>query len=169
MANLLIRTDDGIKHSIPNPLTASAADRTAADRRLAFRLVTQATQAAQQIEPAGNIWFWYNQDDPCGQVFVMVAGTHLYLYRLASTDFPALPTITLSGRKIKPGMKLVLLSSENDPLHTACLAVRKTGHGCRLIRQQEIRADGIGFHMIALEITAPLPAASISTDGKESD
>lgn len=60
-------------------------------RKACFQAIAETAQWANGLAPAGQVWFWYNLDDPLGPVYDMAAHTNGHYLQLVNVRFPDLP------------------------------------------------------------------------------
>jgi hypothetical protein len=164
VAQGFIQAEGGLQRSIGGAAgQASVAAPACADRLLAFRLITRIHRHIRHVEPSGNIWFWYSDEDPRLPLFTMLASTHGYMYRLVNTKFPQLPApVTVGDRPMAETSPILVLSSDPDPLPAARSALGVHGLEARLLRQWQMGEGAARFTLAIIAIAKPADDAGLT-------
>ena len=124
-------------------------------RRSVFRAITRAMRAARDDDPAVNTRFWFDQADPHSVVFDNISAFYLCDHRLLNLDFlDPRGGVMLDGRRIAPGLRVVILSSRTDGLALAEASLRRIGLGATLIEEFRVREPGVEFSVTVVRVKA---------------
>jgi len=125
----------------------------------AFLAVVESEETIKIVDPNAAVLFWYDFDTrPLGNLYRSVSSEYLWAYRLFSEHFP-MPDE--SRRKPAPGMKIVILSTDEQALERADRSLKKMGFGAYLVTERTIRKGQISYDMIFIDvIVAPECGAS---------
>lgn len=120
-----------------------------ASQKSALLAIVDASRTVKELDPQGNIYFWYDVDGRLGKVFRAVASTYLWAYRLQSENFPQL------AEKLPPnGRKIVILSEDADKaVADGEASLAHAGFAARLLARRSIREGPFAWEMIELEVT----------------
>ena len=138
-------------------------------RRDTYRATVAAGEALTRLDPDATARFWYKQKSQFGLVYLSIASTRLWLYRLVGSDFPSLLNPALQQAKVEPGENIVILTSDRDAFTQAQAVLRSTDVDAMLVGSQEIVEGGVRFKLFLVRTgvdrrklaAAPLP---VSTD-----
>jgi len=121
----------------------------------AFLAVVASVRAVRQIDPSGQIFFWYDFRAPLGPLHRSVASTFLWSRRLVSERFPLLgPKAETPYLKLKippPHTRIAILTVDESALDKAEQSLRELGLTARLLGQSRISEGAIGWNMILIE------------------
>jgi hypothetical protein len=139
-------------------LTAASGTRTwgrpgraddPAFQEQAFLMVVDSVRAIQELDPKGNLFFWYDGDGKLGRMYRSVASTYGWSYRLQSESFPEI------GPKAPPlGRHIVILSEDaRGDLEKAEESLHKLGLADQVLTQRTIHEEPFSWSMTEIEIT----------------
>jgi hypothetical protein len=120
-----------------------------ASQRSALLTIVDSIHTVQQLDPSGNLYFWYDGDARLGRLYRDVASTYLWAYRLQSETFPD------PGPKAPPPERRILILTE-DPgpaLEAAKSSLAKLGLNATVIAQREIQEGPFRWDMIEIQVT----------------
>ena len=118
-------------------------------QRAALLAIVDSSRAVKELDPRGNIYFWYGVDGRLGKVFRAIASTYLWAYRSQSESFPQ-----LGARLPADGRKIVILSEDAEKALTDGQAsLAHAGFAARLLARRSIREGPFAWEMIELEVT----------------
>ena len=115
----------------------------------AFLTIVDSVRAVQELDPKGNLYFWYDGDGKLGRLYRSVASTYGWSYRLQSESFPVV------GPKVPPlGQHIVILSEDGKgALEKADESLRNLGLGIQFVAQRTIHEGPFTWNMIEIEVT----------------
>jgi hypothetical protein len=119
-------------------------------QKAAFLTIVDSVRAVQELDPKGNLYFWYDGDARIGRLYRSVASTYLWAYRLQSETFPQV------GPKLPPVQRRILILAEDGDaaLHQAEVSLRRVGLGTEFIAKRTIHEDPFTWDMIEIQVTA---------------
>lgn len=128
----------------------------------AFLTIVDSVRMIQELDPKGNLLFWYDGDDKLGRLYRSVASTYGWSYRLQSESFPEV------GPRVPPlGRRIVILSEDaKGDLGKAEDSLLKLGLGFRVVVQRTIHEGPFNWSMTEIELTSQT-MASDSSRGSE--
>jgi hypothetical protein len=147
-------------------LTAASGTRTwavtgqaddPAIQKYAFLTIVDSVHAIQQLDPKGNLYFWYAYQGHWGMLYRAVASTYVWSYRLQSEAFPAV------GPKLPTGGRRILIFSE-DPeaaLLKAEAALRDVSLEARFLQTRTIHEGPYRWYMSEIEVVPPTTERAI--------
>ncbi len=102
------------------------------NRKACFQVIAETARWTKELAPAGQVWFWYNLDDPLGPVYDMAAHTNGHYLQLVNVRFPDLPDgkvyrgdpVQIIARK---GGAVVVLSPDPEAAAKALYWIRGCG------------------------------------------
>jgi hypothetical protein len=115
----------------------------------ALLAIADSVRTVQQLDPAGNLYFWYDGESRLGRLYRDAASTYLWSYRLQSENFPEV------GAKTPPPKRRILILTENPEvaLKEAQASLAKSGLAAQFITQRKIQRGLFAWNMIEIEIT----------------
>jgi hypothetical protein len=124
----------------------------------AFLTIVDSVRMIQELDPKGNLFFWYDGDGKLGRLYRSIASTYGWSYRLQSESFPEL------GPRVPPlGRRIVILSEDaKGDLRKAEESLHKLGLGVRVVAQRPIHEGPFSWSMTEIEVTL-LPVAADSS------
>jgi hypothetical protein len=127
-------------------LTGQADD--ASIQKYAFLTLADSVRTIQQLEPKGNVYFWYDYEGRFGRLFRSVASTYLWSYRMQSESFPA-----LGGKLPPPGRRILILSTDpSTALSRAQSSLETIGMRARLLETRTLQEGPYTWHMTEIEV-----------------
>jgi hypothetical protein len=104
----------------------------------------------QELDPKGNVFFWYNGDGKLGHLYRSVASTYLWSYRLQSEEFPSL------GPKLPPPRRRILILAEDGEgaLRQAEASLHREGLQSEFITKRTIHEGPFVWDVIEIQIEA---------------
>jgi hypothetical protein len=140
-------------------LTAASGTRTwgrrgqvddPAFQEQAFLTIVDSVRMIQELDPKGNLFFWYDRDGKLGRLYRSVASTYGWSYRLQSESFPEV------GPKVPPlGRRVVILSEDaRSDLGKAEQSLHKFGLQAQVVTQREIHEGPFNWSMTEIELTS---------------
>jgi 4-amino-4-deoxy-L-arabinose transferase-like glycosyltransferase len=141
-------------------LTAASGTRTwavtgqaddAAHQKYAFLTIVDSVHAIQQLDPKGNLYFWYTYRGHWGMLYRAVASTYVWSYRLQSEVFPSV------GGKLPPAGRRILIFSE-DPeaaLLKAEASLRDASLEAKYLQTRTIHEGPYRWYMTEIEVAVP--------------
>ena len=151
-------------------LTATSSTRTwgrpgraddPAFQEQAFLTIVDSVRAIQELDPKGNLFFWYDGDGNLGRLYRSVASTYGWSYRLQSESFPAV------GPKAPPlGRRIVILSGDaKNDLAKVEDSLHKIGFGFEIVAQRTIHEGPFNWSMTEIEVTSQTKASDSGRGG----
>jgi hypothetical protein len=138
-------------------------------RRDSYVATVAASEALTALDPEASARFWYDEQAPLGRVFVSIAGTRLWGYRLVGDRFPSLAhPLTHEDASIAPGDRIVVLSAADDSLPQARAALQAAGLDSAVVARRDIATGDVRFRLLLLRASidpawldpTPLPVSS---------
>jgi len=124
-------------------------------QKQAFLAVVDSVRAVQQIDPSGQLFFWYDFQASLGSLHRAVASTSLWSRRLVSESFPLLgPKAETPYLKLKippPHTRIAILTVDPAAFDKAKQSLREVGLTAQLIGQRRIAEGPIAWNMILIE------------------
>ena len=134
---------------------------TCKQRQQNFLAVIKSDDIIGTYDTNGKLRFWYNAAEPLGDLYMSVASTRLWGYRLINDKFPEIVEPDFPFHKheaatiqIPSGTDIVILSSDKDALLKANAALNLLGLQANLIGTEEITQGPINFTMTFIRATA---------------
>jgi hypothetical protein len=136
---------------------------------LTYRATVAASDALTALDPGASARLWYNTQEPLGRVFLSIASTRLWGYRLVGERFPSLVnSFTNEVASIAPGDQIAVLSTDDDPFPEAKAALQAADLDTVVVGRREIAAGDLRFHLTLLRAgidqarldATPLPVSS---------
>jgi hypothetical protein len=119
-------------------------------QKAALLTIVDSVRAVQDLDPKGNLYFWYDGDARIGRLYRSVASTYLWAYRLQSETFPQVgPKLPSVQRRI-----LILAEDGDTALRQAEASLQRVGLGTELIAKRTIHEGPFTWDMIEIEVTA---------------
>ena len=141
-------------------LTAASGTRTwaatgqAADpavQKYAFLTIVDSVNAIKQLDPKGNLYFWYDYQGYWGTLYRAVASTYVWSYRLQSETFPSIgPKLPPPGRRI-----LILCNNPETALSKAEAALRNLSLETKFLETRSIHEGPYVWYMAEIEVVLP--------------
>ena len=112
--------------------------------------IVDSVHAVQELDPKGNLFFWYDYEGKLGHLYRAVASAYLWSYRLQSEEFPSL------GPKLPPvGRRIVILSEDGEgALRQAEASLHRAGLREEFVTKRQIHEGPFVWDMIEIQITA---------------
>lgn len=130
-------------------------------RQQNFLAVIKSDDIIRTYDTNGNLRFWYNAAEPLGDLYMSIASTRLWGYRLINDKFPEIVEPDFPFHKheaatvqIPPGTDIVILSGDKDALAKANAALNLIGLQANLIGMEEITQGSISFTMTFIRAEA---------------
>ena len=119
-------------------------------QKSALLAIVDSVRTVQELDPKGNLYFWYDGEGRLGRLYRSVASTYLWAYRLQSESFPLL------GPKLPPAQRRILILAEDREaaLREAEAALNREGLSARFMTQRTIHQGPFTWDMIEIEVTA---------------
>ena len=97
-------------------------------QKSALLAIVDSVRTVQELDPKGNLYFWYDGEGRLGRLYRSVASTYLWAYRLQSESFPLL------GPKLPPAQRRILILAEDREaaLREAEAALNREGLSARV-------------------------------------
>ena len=116
----------------------------------AFLSIVDSVRMIQELDPKGNLFFWYDGDAKLGRLYRSVASTYGWSYRLQSESFPEV------GSRMPPlGRRIVILSEDaKGDLEKAEESMHKLGLGVRVVVQRTVHEGPFNWSMTEIELTS---------------
>ena len=126
----------------------------------AFLSVVDSVHAVEELDPMGNVYFWYDGEGRLGRLYRSVASTYGWAYRLQSESFPN------AGSKAPPLERRILILSENPKttLMQAEESLRSLRLGTRVIAQRKIHEGPFLWTMTEIEVSSQMDRAGAATE-----
>jgi hypothetical protein len=108
----------------------------------------------QELDPKGNLFFWYNGEGRLGHLYRSVASTYLWSYRLQSEEFPRL------GPKLPPlGRRILILGEDGEgALRKAEVSLHREGLQSEFVAKRAIHEGPFVWDMIEIQVKAKAAA-----------
>ncbi|PYX49049.1 MAG: hypothetical protein DMG83_00065, partial [Acidobacteria bacterium] len=121
-----------------------------ARQKSALLSIVDSVRVVQELDPKGNIFFWYDGDGNLGHLYRSVASTYLWSYRLQSEDFPSL------GLKLPPVGRRILILAEDGAgaLRQAEVSLHREGLGAEFMTKRTIHQGPFHWDMIEIQVKA---------------
>jgi hypothetical protein len=112
--------------------------------------IVDSVRVVQELDPKGNLFFWYDGEGRLGHLYRSVASTYLWSYRLQSEEFPRLgPKLPPLGRRI-----LILAEDGEGALREAQDSLHYEGLGAQFLTKRQIRQGPFLWDMIEIQVEA---------------
>ncbi|HMF11012.1 MAG TPA: glycosyltransferase family 39 protein, partial [Gemmataceae bacterium] len=159
-AALVVLMSDGATR-LASPILGLHRDQ---DKAIYFRQVDAAASAVRRVDPTGNVFFWWNDNDDPQSVFDKIAATALSGRRIVNRAFPLIRPrgVMADGGRMLPHLKVAVLAT-GPVLPQAEAALGGIGLGARLISTTSITQGGRPFTITFLELVR---AATAKTSAK---
>jgi hypothetical protein len=95
--------------------------------------------------------FWFDLNDPQGEILGDVASTYLYAYSLINDAFPRLRAEDGRVASIAPGDRIIVLTSKGDPIPLANVAVADENIVFDQIADISIQRPGVSFRAVVVD------------------
>jgi hypothetical protein len=120
-------------------------------QKAAMLAIADSARAVKELDPQGNLYFWYDAEGRLGKVFRAVASTYLWAYRLESEKFPEL------GTKAPPvGRRIVILTEDGERgLAAGEASLARAGLAVKFVGQRTIREGPFAWEMVEVELVSP--------------
>jgi hypothetical protein len=153
-ANITLLPTDANVRLFPISYAAPLTYCTCKQKQQNFLAVIKSDDIIRTYDTTGKLRFWYNAAEPLGDLYMSIASTRLWGYRLINDKFPEIVELDYPGHehkaatiKIPPGTDIVILSSDKDALLKANAALNLLGLQANLIGMEEITQGSISFTM----------------------
>jgi hypothetical protein len=141
----------------PHQITYCACEQRQQD----FLAVIKCDDIIRTYDTTGNLRFWYSKTEPLGDLYMAIASTRIWGYRLINDKFPEIADLDYPGRvhktatiQIPSGTDIVILSSDKDALVKANASLNQLGLQAKLIGREEITQGSISFTMTFIRTEA---------------
>ena len=113
--------------------------------------VFDASRGVARYDPDARARFWFDANDAHAKDLRDVVSTYLYAYSLVNDGFPNL--ISKDGRRasIVPGDRIILLTSQGDPIPLANAAVADQNLVFDEVAEIPVRRPGVAFQAVVTE------------------
>jgi hypothetical protein len=112
--------------------------------------IVDSVRVVQELDPKGNLFFWYDGEGRLGHLYRSVASTYLWSYRLQSEEFPRLgPKLPPLGRRI-----LILAEDGEGALRQAQDSLHYEGLEAQFLTKRQIRQGPFLWDMIEIQVEA---------------
>ncbi len=119
-------------------------------QKSALLSIVDSVRIVQELDPKGNVFFWYDGDGKLGHLYRSVASTYLWSYRLQSEEFPSLgPKLPPLGRRI-----LILAEDGEGALRQAEASLHREGLQSEFVTKRTIHEGPFAWDMIEIQIEA---------------
>jgi hypothetical protein len=120
-------------------------------QKSALLAIVDSARTVKELDPHGNLYFWYDGGGRLGMVFRAVASTYLWAYRLESESFPQL------GTNAPPvGRRIVILTEDGDrALVAAEASLVRAGLEGKFAAKRAIREGPFSWEMVEVEVMRP--------------
>jgi hypothetical protein len=117
-------------------------------QRSALLSIVDSVHTVQELDPKGNLFFWYDGEARLGHLYRSVASTYLWSYRLQSEDFPRL------GPKLPPVDRRVLILAEDgdSALRQAEISLAGNGLSAEFLTRRTIHQGPFRWEMIEIQV-----------------
>jgi len=155
----LLPTDANVKlfPSSYAPLNYCACEQ----RQQNFLAVIKSDDIIRTHDTTGNLRFWYSITDPLGDLYMSIASTRLWAYRLINDKFPDIAEADYPFHQreaatvqIPPGTEIVILSGDKDAFSKANAGLNRLGLQATLIGTEQITQGPINFTMTFIRAEA---------------
>jgi hypothetical protein len=162
-AGLWLRRSPTWSSAITFAVCAGAVNMIMADPQLEFwdlrgrehryRAIVAAADTIRAVDPDVTARFWYDEAAPLGHVFMSIASTRLFGYRLISTRFPSLRgQPSGADASIAAGQRLLLLTSDPAALNEANAALRTRQLAVIALAAHEFAEGDVRFSLLSLRV-----------------
>lgn len=134
---------------------------TCKQQQLNYPAVIKSDDAIRTYDTTGNLRFWYNVAEPLGDLYLSIASTRLWAYRLINDRFPEIvePDYPFCEHKsanvqIPPGTVIVILSDDKDAFLKANASLGLLGLQAKLIGTEQITQGPVSFTMTFIRAEA---------------
>lgn len=134
------------------------AEEFTGQRRQVFECMHRTMRDIRRLDPGYQACFWFDIDEPAGLLFDNIACMHCWGQRLINTSFPDLNTTYVS---LRPGMKLLVLSTSPTTLSTVRQVLGESGLEARELRRQIAGQGDLGFNIHLIETGTDPVAGSL--------
>jgi hypothetical protein len=119
-------------------------------QKSALLTIVDSVRTVQELDPTGNLYFWYDGEGRLGRLYRSVASTYLWAYRLQSESFPLL------GPKLPPVQRRILILAEDGEaaLRMAETSLSREGLSAELLAKRTIHEGPFSWDMIEIQIAA---------------
>jgi hypothetical protein len=119
-------------------------------QKSAMLSIVDSVRTVQELDPKGNLFFWYDGEGRLGHLFRSVASTYLWSYRLQSEEFPRLgPKLPPIGRRI-----LILAEDGEGALQQAEDSLHREGLSVEFPTKRTIHEGPFVWDMIEIQVNA---------------
>ncbi|MGC2197790.1 MAG: hypothetical protein WA628_24170 [Terriglobales bacterium] len=125
-------------------------------QKSALLTIVDSVRTVQELDPKGNLYFWYDGAGRLGRLYRSVASTYLWAYRLQSESFPLL------GPKLPPAQRRILILAEDGEaaLRLAEDALNREGLSAEVLEKRTIHEAPFTWDMIEIQVAAKTAAPS---------
>jgi hypothetical protein len=122
-------------------------------QKSALLAIVDSVRVVQELDPKGNLFFWYDGEGRLGHLFRSVASTYLWSYRLQSEEFPRL------GAKLPPrGRRILILAEDGEgALRKAEVSLHGEGLHSEFVTKRTIHEGRFVWDMIEIQVHAEAP------------
>lgn len=119
-------------------------------QKSALLAIVDSVRTVQELDPKGNVYFWYDGDGRLGRLYRSVASTYLWAYRLQSETFP------LFGSKLPPAQRCLLILAEDGEgaLRMAETSFKREGLSAEFLAKRTIHEGPFTWDMIEIQVAA---------------
>ena len=118
-------------------------------QKSALLSIVNSVRAVQELDPRGNIFFWYDGEARLGHLHRAICSTYLWSYRLQSEEFPRLgPKLPPPGRRI-----LILAEDGEGALREAQDSLHRDNLDAELIARRTIHEGPFAWDMVEIQVT----------------
>jgi hypothetical protein len=119
-------------------------------QKSALLTIVDSVRTVQELDPKGNLYFWYDGEGRLGRLYRSVASTYLWAYRLQSENFPLL------GPKLPPVQRRILVLAEDGEgaLRMAETSLNREGLSAELLAKRTIHEGPFTWDMIEIQVAA---------------
>jgi hypothetical protein len=122
-------------------------------QKSALLSIVDSVRIVQELDPKGNVFFWYDGNGKLGHLYRSVASTYLWSYRLQSEEFPSLgPKLPPLGRRI-----LILAEDGEGALRQAEASLHREGLQSEFVTKRTIHEGPFVWDMIEIQVNAKTP------------
>jgi hypothetical protein len=129
-------------------------------QKSAMLAIVDSVRMVQELDPKGNLYFWYNVDSRLGRLYRSVASTYLWAYRLQSETFPS-----LGSKSPPPGRRILILAEDGQAaVLLAQASCDKEGLSANVLTKRRIDQGPFHWDVIEIQIApnsgTPIPGST---------
>lgn len=134
----------------PGPFESESERLIDRNRPAVLRAVVDGVRAVQAVNPNGRVWAWYDQHAPLAYLYLMLSCAHQSGLILPDIQLMDILPVSTPGR-LRPGTKVVVLSSGDDILAQTTDTLQRHGVDVRILSETAINKGPFTFTLTMIE------------------